>query len=181
MKKITLACLFSLVAFGIYAQSVTSLAENFNVACVTSSGYPTYWLKYNPIPGTASAGGAWTCTPTDGRPTTTGSPTPGIMCTSVYGTPSPIYNLDTSYLITPLLYLHSYATGHVYLHFDSKVSNITLGGRLHIIKATDSNFHSLTDTDITASATPVIGNSGDSSNWVTHEIDLTRYEGIGVF
>lgn len=181
MKKITLSCLSGLISLSVSAQSVNYLQENFNVACVTSTGMATHWMVYTPIPTTVPDG-EWTCTPTEGRPSSTGSATPGMMCTSVYGTP-PAYYLDTSYLISPLLNLSSYAPHSVYLHFDSKVSNILLGGKLHIIKAPagDTTFQSLGDSDLTFGAAPVIGNSGDSSDWVTHEVDLTVLEGEGNF
>ena len=177
MKKIIFSCLTCFITTIVSGQAVTYLAENFDVACAVATE-PGHWLEFNPLPGTAPMG-EWVCTPTNGRPASTSAQTPGMMCTSVYGSPM-AYNLDTSYLITPMLNISSYAPGKIYLRFDSKVSNINLGGRLSVIESYDSSFHFISDTDITGASLPLIG-SGDSSAWVTHEIEITRFEVVGNF
>ncbi len=172
MKKIVLCSLFTLSIAGAHAQE-SSLHENFDVSCALSSGFPAGWIEYNPVTGTTPSG-QWTCGPDNGN-----GGTPGILCTGVY---SSGYHLDTSYLITPLLNLSSY-TGHVFLRFDTKTTNIHLGGRFSVIEAppdTALSHLAANDTDISSGILPVIG-SGDSSGWVTHEVDLTHYEGSGDF
>lgn len=155
------------------AQAVGSLSENFNVSCASASGFPSNWLRYNPIISTKPLG-EWTCGPVTGR-----SGTPGIQCTGYY---SSAYHLDTSFLITPLLNVSSYS-GRVYLQFDSKTTSVHLGDRLSVILAhsPDSNVRNNSmDSNLTTSMLPVISNS-DSSDWVTHVIDLTGFKGFGDF
>ena len=168
-KTILLGCFtfISLVSIG----QLSTLTQNFNTACATASFPSDGWSAYNPIIGTTPQG-QWACTATDGRPGVSSAPTPGMTCTGVW---SSAYHLDTSYLLTPLLNLSSYAGGRVYLQFDSKTDNIILGGRLTLGKTIDStSFPDSTYHDASASLTPAISSS-DSSGWVTHQIDMTPY------
>ena len=170
MKRITLSILFIFIFVASKAQYDTVLVQDFNTSCASSSGFPADWLDTNPITGTAP-NGAWQCTPTNGRWST-----PGMECTGVWGSPE-AYHLDTSFLITPGLNLSSYP-GNVYLQFDTRTSRINLGARLFIVAGTvDSSFGRtpLDTNNLTPSLTPVF-TSGDSSDWVTHEVDLTSFK-----
>jgi len=172
MRSFLMVCCLTAVYTISTAQALTSLNENFNASCATSS-FPVGWIKYNPIPATVPLG-QWGCTAVNGK----GS-TPGMQCTGYY---SAAYHLDTSLLVTPLLNVSSYS-GNVYLQFDSKTTNVHLGSRLRIMKAAfpDSTFVvSSLDTEITGFMSPVITN-GDSSDWVTHYVDLTRFKSTGDF
>lgn len=175
MKRILFSLLFLVASEILAAQPVTSLFENFNAACAVTYGLPSGWMKYNPMSATVP-NGEWTCTPSDGRPASGGSPTPGIQCSGIW---SSTYHLDTSYLITPLLDFSSYS-GSVFLRFDTKTTNIYLGGELHLIKSIDTIIGSPSDSDFSSFMMPVIG-VGDSSDWVTHEIDLTTHAHTGMF
>ena len=121
MKKIVLLSSIILGTLNSLAQTaVDTLREAFTTSdCPAGSHSLTDWLVVNPISGTSPAG-AWTCTATDGR-----YGTPGMECTGYYGGS---YNLDTSYLITPLLDLSSYQ--RAFLHFDSKTDLWASGSRL---------------------------------------------------
>jgi hypothetical protein len=172
MKKTSLLLFFTLSVFVAYPQAVSSLSENFNGACASVSGYPTGWVRYNPI-GATIPSGVWTCAPSGGR-----SGTPGISCTGTY---SATYNVDTAFLVSPLLNFHGFS--HVYLSFDSKTTNIHLGGKLAIlINGSPDSMSSIPvlDTDITGTVYPVFGNS-DSSDWVTHHVDLSSHISSGNF
>lgn len=86
-----------------------------------------------------------------------------------------MYNLDTSYLVTPLLNLGGYS-GNIYLQFDTRTTNIHLGGNLALLISTDTPYHDTATTiDLTASVNPLFGN-GDSTGWVTHQANLTPYK-----
>ncbi len=177
MKKIALLSLLSVfTSLGINAQPFTALHENFDVACVTSTTFPPTsaswnWIHYNPVSGT-DLEGLWHCTPTNGRKNNLGSPTPGFTCSGVWAS---AYHLDTSYLISPQLSLHGYDPGHLYLHFDTKVDSIVLGGKLAVLITTDTGSPSaFVYTDFTTSVTPGFG-VADSLGWVTHELDITSY------
>jgi len=174
MKRTLLFCTF--VVLALYAEAQPNyINENFDVACASSVGPPTDWLYYNPLLGTEMYG-MWKCTPTDGRESTGGSPTPGIQCSGVW---SSAYHLDTSYLVSPVLNFSGYSAGtHITLRFDTKTTNIHLGGELAIIESTDTLFH--VDTNITGGVTPIFSN-GDSSDWVTHEVDISFLVGNPYF
>jgi len=171
MGRIFLLALLTSISFGCWGQPpVTSLNENFDVDCVLSTDFPSGWLKFNPVPGTSTLG-SWVCSPTDGR-VMSGIPTPGIECTGTY---SSAYHIDTSFLLTPNLDLSGF-TGHVYLQFDTKATNVHLGSSLAVEHVLDSaNPDTSTTTDITSGMTPIFSN-GDSSGWVTHVVDLTAYK-----
>ena len=161
-----------LLAFTVAASAqATFLTEDFNSSCASGSGFPTDWTYYNPIASTMPQG-QWTCAPTGGRWST-----PGIACTSVWGTPAG-YHLDTSYLVSPPLNLSGY-TGNIYLHFDTKTSNINLAGRLaFIVSSSDTTFDTTGGAifaDRTSELSPTFGND-DSTEWVTHIADLTPYK-----
>jgi hypothetical protein len=149
-----------------------SLSENFDVKCVTSTEPGGAWFIYNP-PSTGASLGRWNCTSTNGK-----GGTPAVQCSGYY---SGAYHLDTSYLFTPPLNLAA-STGNVYLQFDSKTQNIHLGGRLEVLTAPfgDTSYQSYSDSNITYKLSPVISNL-DSSNWVTHQVDITDYKTLGNF
>ena len=171
MKFIYFGLISVLVSFTANAQLMTSLSQNFDVSCVVGTGFPGGWSNYNPISGTYPLG-AWQCTSADGK-----SSTPGMMCTGVYNA---VYNLDTSYLITPPLNVSSY-TGKIFLNFDCKTSRVRLGGRMDIMLLNDSMVNLATiDSDITEGARPTMG-INDSIAWVTHQIDLSGYKGLPSF
>jgi hypothetical protein len=146
---------------------VSSLHENFDVTCVTASLPSSHgWQVYNPITGsTAATPGNWTCTATDGR-----GGTPGMQCSGVY---SGAYNMDTSYLITPLLYFYGSVTGSYYLTFDTKTDSLTLGGELTVLYSDSSGRHF--SLDMLDSLTPAFS-IADSTGWVTHEVNITKFE-----
>ncbi len=174
MKKRILIFLFVISYFGAIGQTpVHSLHEDFNTMCATSTYPSSGWLIYSIALG-APLACIWQCTATDGRPTITSTPTPGVACTNTY---SGTFYLDTSYLLAPKLDI-SGETGSVYLHYDSKTAYFHLGGRFQIFISTDSIFHvSSPGTEITSFVTPAIG-PGDSSGWVSHEVDLTPYKSV---
>jgi len=176
MKKNLFAALLIIPFINVKAQSaVSSLSENFDRSCASASGFPIDWNMFTPVPGTIPSG-AWTCTPTEGR-----GPSPGMMCTGTFGTPE-AYHLDTSYLITPLLDIDSYAPERLYLRFDIKASSVHLGDTLHVVetKFPDSTFSFGPITDINDSIYPAIGQA-DSANWVTHQVEISQFEGGGPF
>ncbi len=152
---------------GAYAQTaVTTLHENFDVACVYTTGFATNWMSFNPIAST-SPQGAWTCNPQDGN-----FGTPGMECTGVW---SADFHLDTSYLITPKLDLSGY-TDSVFLRFDLKTTKVYLGAKLSVVHTDNPPpFSDTTHFDSThtySEMTPAIS-TNDSSNWVTHQINIT--------
>ena len=168
MKQLLFCSLFIISGLAAHAQA-TQIEQNFN-ACVFGDDFPLDWYSYNPIDSTTT-NGSWKCGPAFGR-----WGTAGVACTGVW---SDHYHLDTSYLISPVLDLSGYTGGNIYVQFDTKTTNINLSGRLSLFVSTDSLFGSGdTPQDITSSLLPVFTN-GDSSDWVTHEADLTAYETMG--
>jgi hypothetical protein len=174
MKKIILLAvlnIFSVMAFGQYP--ATTLSQNFDGVCASSTSVPMSWSEYTPAHLSTYPQGSWSCSATHGR-----GGSGGMQCTDTFSNAD---HMDTSFLLTPLLLLSSYAPGHVYLQFDTKTSNILLGGDLTILHVTDSV---LPDTpgaiNLTPGMTPVFTN-GDSTDWVTHVIDLTPYESTSPF
>ncbi len=147
------------------------MSDDFNASCASATGFPVDWSSYNPLPATIP-NGQWACAPAGGR-----WGTPGIACTSVWGTPA-AYHLDTSYLVSPALNLSGYA-GSIYLHFDTKTSNINLAGRLSfIVSSSDTTFDTTGGAifaDRTTELSPTFGND-DSTEWVTHVADLTPFK-----
>jgi hypothetical protein len=117
MKKHILVVLSILSFAAANAQyTATHLLEDFNTTCATLTVPGAPWIIYNPVPGLPpSCALAWDCTSSNGRPTPTSTPTPGMNCTNIC---SATFYLDTSYLVSPQLYLMGY-TGNVFLHFDS--------------------------------------------------------------
>jgi hypothetical protein len=153
------------------AQAVGNLSENFDVSCAGGTGFPAHWLRYNPI-GTTIPQGQWNCGADIGN-----GGTPGMQCTGYY---SSAYHLDTAYLLTPLLNLSTYS-GKVYLQFDTKTSKVHSGARFTAVRAQypDSTLHySSLDSELTSFMSPVVSDQ-DSSDWVTHFIDLTSFKGSG--
>ena len=174
MKKTLLLSI--LAAFSLVAQA--QLSENFNTTCASASFPSNGWTQYIPPTISIPPAGRWDCTAIKGRPTSTGVQTPGMTCTGTY---SSAYNLDTSYLITPLISLPtaSYPGHHAYLRFDTKKDDIILGGKLAVGEFIDTNTHmmnTILDTAVSGLITPAFGNS-DSTNWVTHQADLSGYIG----
>ena len=174
MKTLKIYLLTALMCgsvIGTKGQWVSSLNQNFNVDCSVSGNFPSGWLHYNPVAGTEPAG-VWSCDPANGRKTITGTPTPGMTCTGVWGG---AYNVDTSYLISPRLWL--YGQPHVYLYFDTKADSLTLGGKLSIMYTTDTlTVPTFVYTDTTSGIIPAFG-AADSLGWVTHELDISRLAG----
>jgi len=167
MKKIFLSILSAISFISLNAQ-VTTLSQDFNASCASSSGFPFEWSEYNSVAGTLPQG-EWMCAPTEGR-----DATPGMMCTGTYGSPLAFHN-DTSYLITPLLSVASYPDS-VYLRFDSKTTKYFVSGNLDVIVASDTDgLYAGIDTDFADSTFPLIG-EGDLSNWVTHQVNLTSFK-----
>ena len=166
MIKYTLAILLLFAGMLANAQpAVSTLNENFNLACISSSGIPSGWLYFNPVAGTDPKG-AWTCTSSNGRDATS-----GMKCTGYYDGD---FHLDSSFLITPKLNLSGYAE-NVYLSFDSKATKIHNAGKLTLIVVRDTIFNPDTAyEDISPMLTPIIG-PDDSTDWVHHSIDITAY------
>ena len=172
MRKLSILLLLAITqATSSYAQSapVSTLSENFDVACITSSGMATDWFYYNPIPAT-NPQGAWSCAPSVGRDVSN-----CVICTGTY---SGTYHLDTSYLLTPVLDITGYP-GHVYLNFDTKTTALAPSGDTLAVELTNYIDSPMTDsalfTDFSDSAAPLIGN-GDVSGWVTHQVDISSYK-----
>lgn len=178
MKKIRLLILLVLISVlssgRASAQPFTTLSQNFDVACAMSTGFPSYWLTYNPVPMT-TPDGEWHCTPANGRPNASAIPTPGIECTGVWAS---AFHLDTSYLISPQLNLSGYS--EAYLRFDTRADSIsTTGARMAIMTTNDSGIVStFTYTDRTDSIYPHFSHT-DGSGWVTHELNLRAHVGGG--
>jgi len=170
MKKLIPCFLLTICTIGATAQA-TFLSEDFNSPCGSATGFPVDWSAYNPLPATIPDG-QWACAPAGGRYSSH-----GIACTSVWGTPR-AYHFDTSYLVSPALNLSGYP-GNIYLHFDTKTSNINLGGRLSfILSSSDTTFDTVGGAvfaDRTTELSPTFGND-DSTEWVTHIADLTPYK-----
>jgi hypothetical protein len=171
-----LASLLILSCFSINAAigQVTSLAEDFDAECATSgTHYPLYWTEYNVIPPVTAL--AWACSPLGGR-----SGTPGMSCNSYY---SGIHYLDTAWLFTPQLNLVGY-NGNVFLRYDSKYEHSA--AKLSVLVSSEYTKYTVPDsagvdwTDLTSTITPVIGND-DSTDWVTHSVDLTPYKNAPVY
>ncbi len=169
MRKIIYSLLFTIIATTANAQYRSVLVQDFNISCLSPSVFPSDsdWIAYNPIASTATSG-EWQCTPSNGR-----WGTPGVECTGVWGTP-PSYNLDTSYLISPALDLSGY-TGRIYLEFDTRTSDIVLGGRLDLFVGTQDTLFGRSYLDTLAPPLSPLITNDDSSGWVTHEVDLTQY------
>ncbi len=166
MKKIFLSVFVALFSIQAICQVATSLHQNFDASCVTTSGMPSGWSTFNPITSTIP-NGMWSCAPTNGR-----AGTPGMQCTGTY---SSAFHLDTSFLLTPALNLSGYS-GSIYLQFDSKTTNIYFGDTLHVEVVYDSTHpDSGAHVDLTSSLAPVFG-PGDSTGWVTHVADLTPFK-----
>ncbi len=165
MKKLILFYLIVLGSTKMWAQS-KYINDNFNTVCISSSSGIYPWVAYNPLPATIPDG-MWKCAPTEGR-----GGSNGISCSGYY---SSAFHIDTSYLISPLLNF-STITNPVRLRFDSKTTRITQGGKLSVYTSSDSVVGGGARlTDITTSLLPVIS-SADSSDWVTHTIDMSNYK-----
>ena len=168
MKKVVL--LAFLFFAGLLAQAqVTTLSVDFSTGCPANTTTLADWITHNTI-DTTNPLGAWTCTATEGR-----YGTPGMECTGYF---HGMFHTDTSYLITPLLNLSGYT--NVYLRFDTKTTIFTDGSKLDFV-------HLQSDTAIVADTSFVQNLSsalvpnitvGDSSDWVTHEINITGYKSI---
>jgi len=169
MRKIIYSLLFTLIATTANAQYRSVLVQDFNISCLSPSVFPSDsdWITYNPIASTITNGG-WQCTPSNGR-----WGTPGIECSGIWGTP-PSYNLDTSYLVSPALNLSGY-TGSIYLEFDTKATDIVLGGRLALFAGTLDTLFGRSSLDTNAPPLSPLITNADSSGWVTHEVNLTPY------
>jgi len=171
MKKTLLILLFGAMCLNGYSQAITSIHENFDVKCVLAGNFPSGWFHYNAMSFLDS--GAWMCSTNLGRPTTTGTPTPGMLCSGVF---SGNYHLDTSMLVTPLLNFAGYPD-KVYLQFDTKTTNIHLGSILSVLIVPDTAAYSpgTPSVNLDSAIAPIFSN-GDSSAWITHEVDLTSYK-----
>lgn len=153
---------------------VSTLSENFDVACATTPGTLSTWFVYNPASTNyGSSDGRWNCDPLHGRKNDAGTLTPGMTCTGVWGS---AFHLDTSVLITPFLDLKSYT--HAYLHFDTRADTILSGLEMSVLISRDSMFPYSFDNyfDTTNVMNPPFSIS-DTGNWITHEIDLSYWCG----
>ena len=172
MKKIILLVALTILSTSGRSQ-ISTLSQNFDGVCASGTGIPSSWLEYTPAHLGTIPQGEWVCTSNHGK-----GGTPGMQCTDTFSNAT---HLDSSFLLTPLLGLSSYVPGHVYLQFDTKTSNFLLGGELTILHTTDSTDpDTATAINLTPGMMPVFTN-GDSTDWVTHVIDLTPYESTGSF
>src|SRR4051812_20398288 len=112
MKKPLLFALIIVFFNSSYAQSVNYLSQDFNGACASATGFPSNWMLVTPPSIAFDALGQWRCGPSSGRGSSS-----GILCSGYYAGSN---HLDTSYLLTPLLNLSSFAPGLAYLNFDTK-------------------------------------------------------------
>jgi hypothetical protein len=165
MRKAILFFVCSIFSLGAWCQLFTSLNQNFDVSCASGGGIAYFWHLATPTTATIPQG-EWTCNSFSGRGTT-----PAIQCSGTY---SSAFHLDTSYLLTPQLYLASY-TGHIYLQFDVKTSNLNASGHLAVQIVTDTTHPGTGAIDITPGLNPLFS-SADSVGWVTHVADLTPYK-----
>ena len=167
MKQLLLLIVLSTLSLAGRAQ-VTSISEDFE-SCSDGSPHPNMWTSLDLV-SSAPSQCRWVCGNTSGR-----WGTHGISCTGYY---SGAFHLDTSYLITPILNISGYPDS-VYLRFDTKTTNIILGGRLTVTESTDSAFDTTVAmvNELTALMTPTIG-PDDSTDWVTHSINITSFKDI---
>lgn len=174
MKKIFLFLYIALPVLHCFGQQ-TSLSENFNAGCPAGAGGPAGWNVYNIVPGTSE--GSWKCYPSAGR-----AGTPGITCSGLFGDPL-IYHLDTSILVSPKLDFSNYP-GSIYINFDSKTTNFSMGSKIGIYVSQDSTMGA--DASISSpiygieeadAMSPVFG-SGDETDWVTHHANLTSFKHV---
>lgn len=170
MKHFLIAIVLILSASFASIAQLTSLSENMNTTCPASAHAPTGWDAFNSV-HTPNVSGKWRCDLSGGR---YGSA--GVSCSGFYGSPA-AYHLDTSILISPPLNLSGYA--NIYLNFDSKTTLFNLGAKLEVLVSRDSTMDMDTfvvDTSTvynkTSSLLPLFS-SGDESDWVTHQVDLT--------
>jgi hypothetical protein len=171
MKRSVIFILLSVLASTAKSQlAVTSIDENFNTNCPAGGNHPTGWIDFNPIVSTVPDG-QWKCT-TDGRNTTG-----GIKCTNYW---SGAFHVDTAYLISPKLNFSSYTGNNIYVRFDAKTTKIHLGGKMSLVATTDSDSIQQSSIELTSTLLPVFG-PDDSSDWVTHSINMTAYESFGDF
>jgi hypothetical protein len=166
MKKIALLFLLNALGFGAQAQ-LTSINENFDSNCPLGNHHPTGWSDMNPILSTMPKG-QWACT-VNGR-----EGTPGIQCTGYW---DGAFHLDTALLISPILDLSGYSGQNIFMRFDSKTTQVHLGGKLSIFAATDSGTKGIGLDDYLS---PIF-NENDSTDWVTHQVNLTPYTAFGNF
>lgn len=158
-----------------FAQYATSLSENMNTTCPASSHSPSDWAVYNP-PSTPDTRGMWNCDATGGRFSTT-----GVSCSGLFGTPL-TYHLDTSILISPPLKLNGYTK--IYVNFDTKTTNFNLGAKIEFLASGDSTMGADTATSDTftvynrTTSTMPLFSSGDETDWVTHQVDLSDLKNI---
>lgn len=145
-------------------QLVHSINQNFDVACVLNSNFPSGWMRYNPIAATFPKG-AWSCHPDNGK-----NATPGLQCSGYYDN---TFNVDTAYLISPMLNISEYVGKNFFLQFDSKTSNAPDGSKLSIFTSNDDIF-TADDPTVDTGIAPVIGTPNDTI-WVTRQVDLTSY------
>lgn len=178
MKKLILLVTMAVATTFSNAQTVTSLAETFNVSCASvGPNYPLYWTQWNIIPPVAAL--AWNCTPAGGR---YGSA--GIQCNSYI---SGVHYLDTAWLFTPRLDLSGYADS-IYLRFDSRYD--VSGARMQVVinptmdsvqQFMDSPYVNYwTDAETYGRMSPVIG-PDDSAGWVTHYVNLTHFKSTPIY
>lgn len=168
MKKSLFASLILLSSYCSFGQA-TTLNQDFNIPCTSFTGLPSGWAIYNPVLGTFPDG-AWHCGPTNGR-----ANTPGILCTGYY---SGSFHLDTSFLISPQLNLSTYSGNRLFLRFDTKTSNIHQGGKLSLLVSTSPSATFNTYIDLSLGVAPIFSNA-DSSDWVTHEADMSGFTSAG--
>jgi hypothetical protein len=175
MKRFLIALALTVSAsFSSFAQ-LTSLSENMNSTCPASANAPYGWDAINSS-HTPNISGKWRCDISGGR---YGSA--GISCSGLYGSPA-AYHLDTSVLISPPLNLSGYTD--IYLNFDSKTTLFNLGAKLELLVSGDSTMDMDTfvvDTSTVYNKTSglfPLFSTGDESDWVTHQIDLTALKNI---
>ena len=173
MKLFSFSFLLLFTTFAGIAQ-VTSVTEDFDISCATSTGpgYPTNWSGYCLFSPKSVL--EWNCSPLGGR-----WGTPGFDCNSYV---SGVHYADTAWLFTPKLDLSS--NQFIYIRYDSKYE--FYASKLSVLISHDYQMNTRPDsagvdwTDITSTATPVIGPS-DSLEWVTHYLDLTPYKATPLY
>ncbi len=177
MRKFILFVLTIVTFNRVYAQyPAHSINENFDVACAsgTQTSFPTGWIRYTQYTPIDSM--QWHCTATLGR-----NLTPGMRCVGYH---DGAYHLDTAWLFTPALSLSDFPDS-AFLRYDSKYEVGYTAGTHRYGLATYMMFTldttwvtpvmSDSNADVTSTLAPVIG-PGDSSGWVTHELNLTPYK-----
>ena len=143
---------------------LTSLNQNFNIDCASTSGFPAGWFQY-----AVTGNQFWTCAPGDGY-----NNSACIKMDNYTG----VYNADSVWLITPKLDLRQYK--NIYLNFFDKFSRD--GDSLNVSVSSNYPGNAYSPLCDTCSWTQIIVPfSEHDTNWSQHQIDLTPYKQLQLY